>query len=139
MPLALKNALEPLRESIWREHGLAIGLVSIVVTLFGIAWVGMDASFDRINQQFVGLRSDMTTEFGSVRSEIAKLRSDMTTEFSSLRSEHGNEIRSVRSEIKSIREELHSLGKDVGRLEGKLAKVTVDKDPDIKLASNTER
>ena len=73
-----------------------------------------------------------------MRSEFANLRSDTRNEFTNLGSEHGNEIRSVRSELRGVREELQSLGKAVGRIERKLDQVTVDKDADTKLASNTE-
>lgn len=160
MSIARRNAYETERESDWKEYGLFLSIFGLVVSLFVFGWVNLEASLDRTNQLYIGLRSDMTTEFGSVRSEtkteskilrsemktefrnmrseFANLRSDTRNEFTNLGSEHGNEIRSVRSELRGVREELQSLGKAVGRIERKLDQVTDDKDADTKLASNTE-
>ena len=48
----------------------------------------MDKQFVEVNQQIVGLRTDMNQDFSDVRSEMNQRLSDMNTEISKLNQNH---------------------------------------------------
>ena len=48
----------------------------------------MDKRFVEVNQQIVGLRTDMNQDFSDVRSEMNQRLSDMNTEISKLNQNH---------------------------------------------------
>ena len=107
-------------DSFWQKHIGEIAVVAILVPLVGLFWASNEGNFDRMNDQYKGIRSVMTTEFGNIRNEFT------------------GEFRSVRDEIGGVREELHELGKGVARLERRFADSYRYEASESKIDSNTQ-
>ena len=105
-----------------KENSAALTIIIILLSLGGL---------------IINNMSSVRAHIDTVATSVNSLNETTQNEFNAVREEMGQEFRSARSELQEVRSDVSQIQRDIGAIQGKLAK-TEDEDVVIAMVTNDD-